>query len=194
MTKVQKFATLNGRCSDVQHEIELPKGADLNDWFAENTLHFFEMSMMMHEILEESDLCTATTCPHMSAGKNIQYHWADGKDIKEPIDVSGPQYIEYMFCWVDDLTSDPKIFPEEGKRYPFRFRSTISNILKRLFRVYAHIYHNHIIDVKALAVEAHLNSSFKHMCKFILHFDLVPMKEMDALKRVITKLEIDGWK
>lgn len=40
-------------------------------------------------------------------------------------------------------------------------------ILKRLFRVYAHIYHQHFPEVVQLGEEAHLNTSFKHFIFFV---------------------------
>ena len=43
---------------------------------------------------------------------------------------------------------------------------TVKTIFKRLFRVYAHIYHSHFKDVCALGEEAHLNTCFKHFMYF----------------------------
>jgi hypothetical protein len=41
-------------------------------------------------------------------------------------------------------------------------------IYKRLFRVYAHIYHSHFKHVCALDEEAHLNTCFKHFIFFTM--------------------------
>lgn len=41
-------------------------------------------------------------------------------------------------------------------------------IYKRLFRVYAHIYHSHFKQVCTLDEEAHLNTCFKHFIFFVL--------------------------
>ncbi len=45
--------------------------------------------------------------------------------------------------------------------------SVAKTILKRLFRVYAHIYHQHFDSVIQLQEEAHLNTSFKHFIFFV---------------------------
>lgn len=45
--------------------------------------------------------------------------------------------------------------------------SVAKTILKRLFRVYAHIYHQHFDSVMQLQEEAHLNTSFKHFIFFV---------------------------
>ena len=41
-------------------------------------------------------------------------------------------------------------------------------IFKRLFRVYAHIYHSHFKQVVSLDEEAHLNTCFKHFIFFTM--------------------------
>lgn len=43
----------------------------------------------------------------------------------------------------------------------------VRTIFKRLFRVYAHIYHSHFKQVCSLGEEAHLNTCFKHFIFFV---------------------------
>ena len=54
-----------------------------------------------------------------------------------------------------------------GVPFPKNFMSVAKTILKRLFRVYAHIYHQHFDSVMQLQEEAHLNTSFKHFIFFV---------------------------
>lgn len=54
-----------------------------------------------------------------------------------------------------------------GVPFPKNFLSMAKTILKRLFRVYAHIYHQHFPEVVQLGEEAHLNTSFKHFIFFV---------------------------
>lgn len=54
-----------------------------------------------------------------------------------------------------------------GVPFPKNFTSVAKTILKRLFRVYAHIYHQHFDSVMQLQEEAHLNTSFKHFIFFV---------------------------
>ena len=58
-------------------------------------------------------------------------------------------------------------FQSLGVPFPKNFLTIAKTILKRLFRVYAHIYHAHFRDVVRLTEEAHLNTSFKHFIYFI---------------------------
>lgn len=71
--------------------------------------------------------------------------------------------------------------------FPKTFKATAKNILKRLFRVYAHIYCSHIDKVAELGADAHLNTCFKHFVFFVLHFDLVERKELAPLEDLIEK-------
>ena len=61
--------------------------------------------------------------------------------------------------------------------------------MKKLLRVYAHIYHCHIQEVIDLGVEAHLNTNFKHFYLFVKEFDLVDEKELAPMKGRITSIE-----
>lgn len=128
----------------------------------------------------------------MSAGPKYEYHWADGHTVKKPIKCSAPKYIDYLMTWVQDQLDDETLFPSKignyfifytsiisnlwelildyffaGVPFPKNFLSIAKTILKRLFRVYAHIYHQHFSEVVQLGEEAHLNTSFKHFIFFV---------------------------
>jgi MOB kinase activator 1 len=55
-----------------------------------------------------------------------------------------------------------------GAPFPPNFRDVVKTIFKRLFRVYAHIYHSHFQMIVKLKEEAHLNTCFKHFTLFTL--------------------------
>lgn len=62
---------------------------------------------------------------------------------------------------------DPRIFPQQyGVPFPYNFMDVVRTVFKRLFRVYAHIYHTHFRSVCGLGEEAHLNTCFKHFMYF----------------------------
>lgn len=75
-----------------------------------------------------------------------------------------------------------------GVPFPKNFLSIAKTILKRLFRVYAHIYHQHFKEVVQLSEEAHLNTSFKHFIFFVQEFNLIDRKELAPLQELIDKL------
>ena len=81
-----------------------------------------------------------------------------------------------------------------GVPFPRNFLSMAKTILKRLFRVYAHIYHQHFPQVIQLEEEAHLNTSFKHFIFFVQEFGLVDKRELAPLQELIDKLTSkDRW-
>lgn len=125
----------------------------------------------------------------MSAGPRYEYHWADGTNIKKPIKCSAPKYIDYLMTWVQDQLDDETLFPSKiGVPFPKNFMSVAKTILKRLFRVYAHIYHQHFDSVMRLQEEAHLNTSFKHFIFFVQEFNLIDRRELAPLQELIEKL------
>ncbi|NXY87557.1 MOB1B kinase, partial [Alcedo cyanopectus] len=127
---------------------------------------FFNQINMLYGTI--TDFCTEESCPVMSAGPKYEYHWADGTNIKKPIKCSAPKYIDYLMTWVQDQLDDETLFPSKiGVPFPKNFMSVAKTILKRLFRVYAHIYHQHFDPVIQLQEEAHLNTSFKHFIFFV---------------------------
>uniref|UniRef100_F7FNB3 MOB kinase activator 1B n=1 Tax=Monodelphis domestica TaxID=13616 RepID=F7FNB3_MONDO len=147
--------------------VMLPEGEDLNEWVAVNTVDFFNQINMLYGTI--TDFCTEESCPVMSAGPKYEYHWADGTNIKE----------------LDDETLFPSLI---GVPFPKNFMSVAKTILKRLFRVYAHIYHQHFDPVIQLQEEAHLNTSFKHFIFFVQEFNLIDRRELAPLQELIEKL------
>jgi MOB kinase activator 1 len=136
-----------------------------------------------------TEFCTDQTCHVMSAGQKYEYHWADGQTIKKPIKCSAPRYIDYLMNWIQSQIDNESIFPSAiGVPFPKGFQNTAKTILKRLFRVYAHVYYEHFNQVVQLKEEAHLNTSFKHFVYFIQEFNLVEKKELAPLQELIDRL------
>ena len=74
--------------------------------------------------------------------------------------------------------------------FPDDFLDIAKTIFKRLFRVYAHIYHSHFkIVVQELGEAAHLNTSFKHFIYYVKEFKLVDKKELQPLSELINYLQ-----
>jgi len=85
----------------------------------------------------------------MSAGAKYEYHWADGVAVKKPLRCSAPEYIDYLMTWIQTQLDDQDLFPTAiGVPFPKGFMGVAKTIHKRLFRVYAHIYHTHFDKVR----------------------------------------------
>ena len=151
---------------NMQLAVELPAGEDLNEWLAVNTIEFYNEINVLYGILME--FCTQESCPTMSAGPKYEYLWADGHNVKTPLKVSAGEYIDFLMTWVENQLNNEKIFPcAIGVPFPKNFMNIVKVIFKRLFRVYAHIYHTHFQHIMLLGAETHLNTCFKHFIYFI---------------------------
>eukprot|EP01088_Endostelium_zonatum_P012364 TRINITY_DN26567_c0_g1_i1.p1 TRINITY_DN26567_c0_g1~~TRINITY_DN26567_c0_g1_i1.p1 ORF type:complete len:222 (-),score=46.18 TRINITY_DN26567_c0_g1_i1:115-780(-) len=185
--ELHKHAKLTLGTGDLKTAVELPKGEDLNEWLAVNTVDFFNQINLLFGSI--SEFCTATTCPVMSAGPKYDYLWADGEKIKTPIKVSAPDYVDYLMNWVQAYLDNEEVFPSRvDVPFPKNFQNVVKNIFRRLFRVYAHIYYSHFHKIVSLGEEAHLNTCFKHFYFFITEFKLVEKQEMAPLQDLIDNL------
>lgn len=81
-----------------------------------------------------------------------------------------------------------------GVTFPKNFLTIAKTILKRLFRVYAHVYHAHFRDIINLNEEPHLNTSFKHFIYFVQEFSLIEKRELAPLQELIDKLMHEAWR
>lgn len=135
--------------------VVLPEGEDINEWVACNAVDFYNQVNMLYGTIQ--DYCTPESCPVMNAGKNVEYYWANDTDQKRPIRLPAIQYCERLFQWIQDQLDDESIFPSRvGHPFPKTFPNVAKAIFRRLFRVYAHIYHSHFQAVLNLNEEAHL--------------------------------------
>lgn len=42
-----------------------------------------------------------------------EYRWADGVQIKKPIEVSAPKYVDYLMDWIETQRDNESIFPQK---------------------------------------------------------------------------------
>ena len=75
-----------------------------------------------------------------------------------------------------------------GVSIPKKADAVMRLILKRLVRVYAHMYYQHFDTFKELRVDAVLNTSFKHFVYFIQEFQLISKKDLMPLESLIASL------
>eukprot|EP00948_MAST-09A_sp_MAST-9A-sp1_P002846 g2846.t1 len=189
-----KTATLRQKANihieegNLRKAVKLPEGTELNDWLATHTLEFFNDISLLFSVI--SEFCTEEKFPKMTAGARFEYLWADGIKVKKPIKLSAPKYIDALFQWAEDLLNDETKFPSlTSSSYPANFQSLVKQIMKRFFRVYAHIYHHHERVITELKLKPHLNTCFKHFILFIQEFHLVAPKELAPLKDLIAKID-----
>lgn len=184
---MQAKATL-GSGNALKEAVALPEGLDLREWLAVNTVEFFNIIGMLYGSITE--FCTDRTCPVMSAGPKFEYLWADGEKYPKPVQVSAPEYMNLLMDWVAFQVDDESLFPQDYEdpdaAYPKDFVAVVQRILKRLFRVYGHMYYTHFNNIQTLGLESSLNTSFKHFIWFVTHFKLIDQRELAPLRDLIS--------
>jgi MOB kinase activator 1 len=81
--------------------------------------------------------------PANKRSTRLSVHLSQGKCVRKP------RIAAEKACH-DERTDGP------GVRFPSSFMTTAKTILRRLFRVYAHIYHSHFDQICALGIEGEL--------------------------------------
>ncbi|TPX68258.1 hypothetical protein SpCBS45565_g03233 [Spizellomyces sp. 'palustris'] len=198
--QLQKYIvkTLGG--GSLRAAVELPPDTSRDEWLAVNrarelprghsrtaslAVDFYNQINLLYGCI--SEYCTHENCPSMTAGARYEYLWADGKSIPKPIKCTAPEYIEYLLSWVDAQLDDESVFPSSDE-FPPQFYTTVKQIFKRLFRFYAHLYHNHLKQLEAVGEDRHLNTCFKHFILFVTEFDLVDSKELQPLSTIVSQI------
>jgi hypothetical protein len=90
---------------------------------------------------------------------------------KRPTKLPAPEYVDALMNWTQSILDDEAVFPNTigtsscfpcfdaplmkgvGVSFPRTFKDTVRTIVRRLFRVYAHIYSNHFDQICALGIE-----------------------------------------
>ncbi|KAI7834719.1 Mob1/phocein [Kickxella alabastrina] len=168
------------------HEAVLkPEGESLDEWVACHIVDFYNHINML--FMSISHHCTDETCPQMCAGEAYTYRWRDGAEYKEPTAVSANLYVKLLMKWIDGQLDDTRLFPVDlAVGFPLNFRTDVATqILKRMLRVYAHLYWHHYPQICQVGLATMLNTSFTHFTLFVTKYKLVNDTELQAVKDVI---------
>jgi MOB kinase activator 1 len=179
-----QLATLHR--NDLEAAVELHPGADLNDWLAFNIIMFYTQVSVIFD--EFTSVCNASQCPRMQAGARAIYLWQDGRKYKSPTELSAPEYVRALFDWVDAEIANTSHFPVGGGKYPKDFKAIVGKIMSRLFRVYAHLYADHMEDMEGSETIRHLNTSLRHFILFSRKYNLVPREQFEPIKHIVDRI------
>jgi MOB kinase activator 1 len=190
---LRQYAEATLGSGSLREAVKLPEGEDLDEWIAVHVVDFYTHVNMLYGNITE--FCSPQTCPRMIATEQYEYLWQDSNSAKykRPTKVSAPEYTENLMNWVQSNIDNEQFFPTKlGVPFAKGARQVHKNILKRLFRVYAHIYCHHFEQVTELGLQTHLNTSLKHFVLFVNEFDLVDAKELAPLQELIDILLEDN--
>lgn len=79
-----------------------------------------------------------------------------------------------------------------GLEFSKDFINVARSIFRQLFRIFAHIYHQHYEKIVTLSAEGHLNTLFTHFVCFAREFDLLEKKELQPMQDLIQELDSAG--
>lgn len=156
-----------------------PEGIDPNEWIAVHVIDFYNDVIMLFSVIQYE--CTSYSCPSMTAG-NYEFMWTDHDLYKKATRLCAHTYIEYLMNWIIHLIENETIFPiQQDIPFPDNYMDTVRNILKRLLRVYAHIYCQHFQSLHSYELNDQFEFSVTHFIYFVDQFKLVSPYDMRPL-------------
>lgn len=167
--------------------VKLPRGENENEWMAVHCVDFYNQINMLYGTITE--FCSPQTCPRMIATNEYEYLWAFQRG-QPPVSVPAPKYVEALMKWCQDQFDNESIFPAKTSgQFPDKFiERHVIPILRRLFRVYAHIYCHHFNEILELNLQTVLNTSFRHFFLFTQEFQLLKASDFGPLLELVTEL------
>lgn len=80
---------------------------------------------VLHEKEDDGQsICSATSCPRMSAGTNHSFTWLNAR--REPVELPAYEYMTLMQRWISGKIDDTKIFPTEASGVSYALNPTLS--------------------------------------------------------------------
>ncbi|KCV72649.1 hypothetical protein H696_00230 [Fonticula alba] len=156
-------------------------------WILQPPIDFFNQLNLIYGSLV--GICTASTCATMSAGKRHEYRWADDVSTAKPVRLSAPEYMDRLLSWVQSLLASDTIFPIGLEtEYPPDFFDIVCRIFRRLLRIYAHVYRDHLELLTGLNERCHLDACLGHFLLFAIEFRLIDTRELSPLVKVIRSM------
>lgn len=177
-----------------------------NEWIAANTVDFYNEVALLYGLVEDfhqkasNPLSYAALAEQYKTYKpkfpgffngfpqGFEYRLkeANGK-VSKP---DGAEYVNMSMIWLEDQIDNSQIFPEmEDDPFPAKFIDTyVTEMFKRMFRIFAIIYAVCWPFVVENEAEAHVNTCFKHFYFFMKKFNLLK-KSQDKDVFVKTKVK-----
>lgn len=177
------------RVGDLRLTVRKPEAEKLGEWLTTNSVEIYKEIEFIYGVL--IDYCTKESCPSMTAGRRFEYLWADGVKYIKPVKLAAPDYVQHLMSWVEKML-EPYVsrrkLTKSGKFVDESWKKVFKFVFKRLFRVYAHIYHSHMKIIDELKVQKHLNTSFKRFVLFVDEFNIVSLDYMEPLASIVRKI------
>ena len=148
--------------ASVQKICELPEGVDESVWVYEHIRQFIlELNLLVVQLL---GICTVKTCPKMTGNKEFVYLCAAPGCVSRNKGQSNCAAIDYMIHTLDNATAIIHSSNFNRVAIPTDSKKHLHNIVRRLYRLFAHTYFNHTEIFEEFENEMHLCARFTHFC------------------------------
>jgi len=178
--------------------VKLPPDEELEDFIAFHVVDFYNRAKGTAKIIvstyakAETRTCTEENCPGMTGGPKYEYLWQDDVKHKKAVSLPAPEYILTLLEWTADIIADESIFPvTEDIPFPKNFKKTCSKILRRLYRIFVHVYIEHFDRLREIEAEAHTNTFYKHFYYFVREHNMLEEKDYAPLEALTARICTD---
>jgi MOB kinase activator 1 len=169
---------------DLNGAVALPPGCSREEWVAVHVLDFYnELALFVGMVGAEGWARTARKGQGFPAA--FEYRWPSGRPGEKPRQVSASQYVVKVMDWAGE---EIDALPSSQAGFDAGFMPRARDLFKRLFRIYAIIFHAQYDVVERCEALPHLNTCFKHFCFFAFEFEMVEERELQALAQLTQKL------
>jgi len=182
--KLHELANATLNTAEIYEATKPPPGLTVEAWIASNIVSIHDELIWVATIF--ADFCNPQSdlCCVMHAG-TCHYRWQEPGCL--PVDMPAVQYTDRVVQDGYDKIKANQLIPHDAVSFPADFLPQVRVMLKRFFRVYAHVYTCHFEDMRAMDIEAHVNMMFKRMLFVSWHLNLVNMEDIEPLRAMATR-------
>jgi len=145
-----------------------PSGQDFDLWVLLPVLCFVKVLQVFYQLVVAED-CTSDSCPTMSAGIQYEYRWRD-VETGDVLNVGASSYMHFLFEWAESIS--------ENQNLSNNVQNLGTDMARRLFRAYAHIFHEHYSHICSLGVSSEFDARLIHLTHFLLKHKMITGKEV----------------
>lgn len=185
LLKIQESNFIQG--SSVKVLVALPSDISPSEWLSINALFFYNQINDYYGYLSADRRCN---CEKMTVGPKYEFLWADGKTIKQPINIPASDYIDYLMVWIEANFDDTRLFPDyDDGKYGKTHMELAKSIFKRLFRVLGHMAMDHESDLESQHVKDDVRRLLECFVEFVKKWKLMDKKQLKPVQKLT-----ENWK
>ena len=125
--------------------------------------------------------------------------WVDHYRYKTVTSLPAKTYIDFLIQWISKQLEKESLFPADkstteyrrwivDSSFPQQYVNKVKSVVKRYFRIYAHIYHSHLNTLKDLKMDTAFLDSLAYFFYFIDVYFLIPLIDLRPLSCAIHQL------